>query len=161
MNQITVADIDAMCDVLNDLAEVSDELTLEDAMALKAALGRAKTKIDEAIGLLRTQAITVLDDTPEHSAVVGSTKVTAVPTGKWRPDQAKIRRTVAGKAAYNGNGEPRPPFDAAEEAVRIMYRLFVSPQTFPKTGGLEELGFKKSDVGEFERTGTELKETPL
>jgi len=61
MNQITVADIDAMCDVLNDLAEVSDELTLEDAMALKAALGRAKTKIDEAIGLLRTQAITVLD----------------------------------------------------------------------------------------------------
>ncbi len=42
-----------------------------------------------------------------------------------------------------------------------MYDLFVAPKDWPKKSGLDKLHLTKEDVGEFERTGTELKETPL
>lgn len=160
-DQVTRADVLAMGDVLDLIAEESDEMSLERAVELKDALGLMKAKLEATIGLLRTSAIRVLDDTPDRSAIVGGRVLTAKPTGKWRPEQSKIRSRVVGMSAFDANGEAVPAVEAAANAVNFMYDLFVAPKDFPKASGLEKLKLTKDDVGEFERTGTELTEKPL
>lgn len=161
MPEVSRADVLAMGDVLDLIAEESDTMSLERAVGLKDALGAMKAKLEATIGLLRTTAIRVLDDSPAKSAIVGGRVLTAKPTGKWRPDQGKIRQRVVGLSAYNADGEEVAAVDAAANAVNLMYDLFVAPKDWPKKSGLDKLHLTKEDVGEFERTGTELKETPL
>ncbi len=91
MPEVSRADVLAMGDVLDLIAEESDTMSLERAVELKDALGAMKAKLEATIGLLRTTAIRVLDDSPAKSAIVGGRVLTAKPTGKWRPDQGKIR----------------------------------------------------------------------
>ena len=158
---ITIQDIDAATQVVAELAEAADSLHFEEAVAFKAALGRLKAATDAAISLVRGEAIKALNDTPEKAAVLDGVVYRVKPTGKWRPDQQAIRRVVAARAACDDEGELRSPSEAAGVAVDMMYRLFVAPQTFPKTGGLDELKLAKADVGTWEQTGTELAENTL
>ena len=158
--ELTIGDIDAMIDVLAQLEEQSDQLTADEAIAFKDAIGRVVAKAESTLGLLRTQAITIISDAPERVHVRDGVAYTVSDVGKWRPDQTMIRKAVARRAVVPGDdGEMRSAFDAAQAAVDMMYDLFVAPKTMPKAGGLTKLGLDKKDVAHWEKTGTELKET--
>jgi hypothetical protein len=162
MIELTIGDIDAMCDVLAQLEEASDSLDLDQAIAFKAAVGRVVAKAQSTLGLLRSQAIATISDTPDRAVVRGGRVYAVKDTGKWRPDQNLVRRVVATKAVAAGeDGEMVSAFEAAARAVDMMYSLYVAPKDMPKATGLESLGLEKSDVAHWEKTGTELEEKPL
>jgi len=160
--ELTIGDIDAMCDVLAQLEEISDSLDVDQAIAFKNAVGRVVAKAQSTLGLLRTQAITTISDAPDRAVVRDGTVYAVKDTGKWRPDQNLIRRVVASKAVASGDdGEMVSAFEAAARAVDMMYSLYVAPKDMPKATGLTSLGLEKSDVAHWEKTGTELEEKPL
>lgn len=162
MTYITIGDIDAMCDVLAQLEELSDSLDVDQALAFKDAVGRVVAKAQSTLSLLRSQAIATISDTPDRAVVRGGRVYAVKDTGKWRPDQNLVRRVVASKAVAAGeDGEMVSAFEAAARAVDMMYSLYVAPKDMPKVSGLEALGLAKSDVAHWEKTGTELEEKQL
>lgn len=156
-SDIRPADIDAIGDVLAIVNESSDSLDIEEAVALLRACQELGSRVRTTIGLLSQQLVQVL----ESPRTIDGTLYEIVNDGMWRPDHDRLRGLVKRAAAVNEDGEFRDPGAAAEEAVLTMYDLFVSPSTFPKTGGLDRLGLKKSDVGHFEEKGRKLRETKV
>lgn len=151
----SLADIHAMCDVLDDIGEASDDIPSIDAIEIKDAITALRTKATTVIGLLDVQILSELDGQPiQHNDRI----FTAERTGKWRPDQSRIRSHVVRAACVNDDGEMLPTRDAVDRAVRIMNDLFVSPATVPKQTGLKLLGLTNKDVCDWEHTGTKLKE---
>jgi hypothetical protein len=147
MDMITLGDIEAMYDVLDQLGEQSDQIAPEDAIKLRAALTMLKRKAEVTLGLLQTAVVKATEEQP---------------AGKWRPNQSKIKSRVVTMSSFNPiTGET---FDnvhaAAERAVDLMYALFVAPKDMPKKSGLEQLHLVNDDVADWERTGTEIVEKP-
>lgn len=152
---VTTADLQAVGDVLDWVAEESDSMTIEEAMAVLETLVEVGKKLAMAKALCETQIKTLLDGQP---AKVGDKIVVERQTGKWRPDQGRIKRRVVGMAGCDpSTGELRTGPQAAEAAVDLMYALFVSPSQMPKQGGMQKLGIDTPDIAEWEITGSELK----
>ncbi len=156
-SDIRPADIEAIGDVLAIINEQSDSLEIEEAVDLLRAVQELGSRCRTTIGLLSQQLVQVL----ESPRTFDGTLYEVVNDGQWRPDHSSIKGAVKRAAAVNEDGEFRDPADAAEEAMELMYALFVSPATFPKTGGIERLGKKKSEVGRFEEKGRKLRETKV
>jgi hypothetical protein len=153
--QVTLADIEAIGDVLDWLCEQSDSMTTETAIGLAAALGDLGKKVAMAKSLCETQAKTLLDGQPIK---VGDTVYVEKDTGKWRPNQPRIRNVIVTRAIYDENGERiADAQDVARRAVSLMYEMFVSPSQMPKAGAMKALGIKNDDVADWEKTGSELK----
>ena len=152
---VTTADLQAVGDVLDWVAEQSDSMTVEEAMALIDVLAEIGKKVTMAKSLCESQVKTLLDGQP---AKIGDKVVVERQTGKWRPDQTRIKRRVVGMAGCDpATGELRTGPQAAEAAVDLMYALFVSPSQMPKQGGMQKLGIDTVDIAEWEHTGSELK----
>jgi len=152
---VTTADLQAVGDVLDWVAEQTDSMTIEEAMALIDVLAEIGKKVTMAKSLCETQVKTLLDGQP---AKIGDKVVVERQTGKWRPDQTRIKRRVVGMSGCDpSTGELRSGTQAAEAAVDLMYALFVSPSQMPKQGGLQKLGIDTADIAEWEITGSELK----
>jgi hypothetical protein len=153
--QVNLADIEAIGDVLDWLAEQSDSLTVEAAIALAAALGDIGKKVAMAKALCETQAKKLLDGQPIK---VGDTVYVEKDTGKWRPNQPRIRNVIVGRSIYDDNGERiDDTTEVARRAVSLMYDMFVSPSQMPKAGAMKTLGIANADVADWEKTGSELK----
>lgn len=147
---ITTAEVAAMLDVLREVDETSDSMSIENAVRWHEAVTELKAKANETLGLIETQMVATL----ESPVVRNGTRYEVVSNGKWRPDHEALHSAVKRAAAADENGEIRTAHDAADHAITTMRGLFVAPSTMPKTGGLENLGLKKSDVARFEGTNT-------
>lgn len=159
MSDIHLADLQAVGDVLDWVCEASDSMTVETAIEFSVALTALIAKARMAQSLCETAAKTMLDGQP---ALIGDTLYVEKATGKWRPDQSRIRARVVGMSSCNPEtGELVTAPEAAERAVNFMYTLFVSPSTMPKVGGLDLLGLDKRDVADWEKTGSELSAVQL
>lgn len=156
---ITLADIEAMNAVLDDVADMADGLSAEQAIRLMDAVNAMIVRAKLAASLLETAAKNGL----EQPKTIDGVLYAKTSTGKWRPEQSRIREVVATRAAYDPQTAEllADPKVAAARAVDMMYSLFVSPSQMPKVAGLEALKLDKSDVAEWERTGTELKRVKL
>jgi len=153
---LNIHDIEAMCLIVDDFTEMADSLSVEESVRYKHAFSLLKGKVELALSMMTQQAIATLEGTPKE--IDG---VVYVPhdTGKWRPDQKRIRYEVSVKSCYDPNtGEVLEAQQAASRAVDIMYDLFVAPKTKPKDAGLKKLGLAMKDVADWEVTGVELRE---
>lgn len=157
--EVTLADLQAVGDVVDWLAEQSDSLTAETAIVMAGALDALAKKVAMAKALCETQAKKLLDGQPVK---VGDTVYVEKATGKWRPNQNRIRSVIVSRSLYDQNGEKvDEPAHAVERAVTIMYEMFVSPSQMPKVGAMKSLGIANDDVADWEKTGSELKAVSL
>lgn len=160
---VTPADLLAASDMLADINEASDSLSIEDAHVIRQAVQGLRHDTAVTIGLLDTAIQSQLEAIGKTAIrEIGSTRYRLVPAGKWRPEHAKVRAAVKAYSCVDENGELRSTQEAVEIAVRCMYELFVGPSQFPKTGGLDQMGLDKPHVGHFEGDGTfDLKVEPV
>jgi len=154
-----LSDLQAVGDVIDWVGEESDSFDAETAILVAEHLAGLARKIATVRSLCEAQARKRLDGQPIR---VGNSIYHERQTGKWRPNQAAIRsKVVAVAVADTDTGEIREPREAARVAAELMAALYVSPSTEPKRGGLARIGAELRDVAEWERTGVELKATPL
>lgn len=156
MREITKEAIDMLAmaiPALQDIAEASDSMNAAEALEVLDELAVLKKHLDAATGLVRSQAVKVL----EQPAQVGDTVWFRQEVGKWRPDTRRINQVVHQAAVIDREtGEIRNAEEAAEEAIRVMRDMYVSPSSMPKAGALERLGVEKKEIASWERTGWEL-----
>lgn len=147
-------DIAAMADVLDGMAEDTDSLSVEAAVALRESVIELRRRAATLLGLIDTQLVSVLESPREFNGI----RYSIVNDGKWRPMHSKIKAAVKRDAVAidTETGEMRSAAEAVDHAVETMYALFVSPSTFPKTGGLDDLSLDKGDVGRFEVSGRKV-----
>jgi hypothetical protein len=153
-----IHDVEATGDVFGQVGEMSDSLSREAAIAFKEALGRAKKRLEDALGLVNTQIIRTLDS----PVVVGKRKWYLTDDGKWRPDHARVRKLIVDAVSTpNHAGEVPTAKEAATQAVELTMRCYVSPATVPKKEGLDRLGVAKTAVARWEKTGTKIETEDL
>ena len=158
MAEIVAADLRAIADVANALAEESDGLSAQSCIELLREAKNAALALRTAIGLLEAQALKTL----EQPIIIGDTAYSRKREIKRRPDQGLITNVVTRLAcAPTADGEVPTAFDAAANATTMMFNLYVSPSTLPKAGGVKALGITMDDVTTEEHTGYTLKETEL
>jgi len=155
-DQITQGDVEAFVDVLTLITEQSDEYSLEAAITLKTELEAVIKAAKETCSLLETQIRKQLDGAT--TAVVGTKKATLKPNApKWEPNHGKIRKLVVSRSLVDEDGERVAlPQEAAEQAVEIMYQMFVAPSDMPKAGALKALRIFQEDVADKKDTGDKL-----
>lgn len=148
----------AMGDVLDRLTEQSDSLSAEAAVSLLQPINDLISKARRAGSLVETQAKRTLEGQPR---TIGNKVYASKPTGKWRPDQARLKSRAHVYATHDPvSGEKRKRLTIAQAVdltIDLMYSLFVSPSQLPKEAGLKALGLNRKDFCEWEVTGSELK----
>ena len=155
---LNVHDVEATGDVFVALGELSDSLSMEDAIAYKEALGRVKKVLEGVIGLVNTQIIRTLDSPVQ----VGNRIWYTADDGKWRPDHAEVRKLVVDEVSKpDVNGEVPTARDAATQAFELAKILYVMPGTMPKKAGLDRLGVARNRVARWEKTGTKIETKDL
>lgn len=155
---ITLADLKAVLDVLDDVIEHADSLDVEQALEYRAMCQQVAERAKTAAGLLQTTVMTELEGQPRQ---IGNKILAVKSTGKWRPNHDKIRSKIVSRAIVDDNGEATDAEQAADTAVRLTYELFVAPSAAPKQTGLKRLRLSNSDVCDWETTGKELIEVAV
>lgn len=150
--ELNTQDVAAAGDVFDAVAEASDSLTIEDAIAYSQALAAAQVKLRDAIGLIDTQLRKLLDSPRQ----VGSKVYMVKADGKWRPEHDVIKKAIISRSITDNNGALLSPAQAAERAVTFTYAAFVSASMMPKLSALEKFGLEKKDVARWEKTGTKV-----
>lgn len=147
MNEHLHPDVLAMLDVIDDMAEGTDSLGVEDAIKMREAVVELRRRANVLLGLIDTQLI----DTLESPREFNGQRYRIAADGKWEPFHDKVHAAVKERALIDREtGEMRGPGPAVEEAMKLMTDCYVAPSTFPKTGALERMGLEKSDVGRFD-----------
>lgn len=156
---MTPEDIRAAADVLTDVNEASDSLSIEDAVSYREAVSDLMGAARMTLALIDTQLVTTLESPREINGMRYEVRKS---DGKWRPDHAKVASTVKSYSLIDHDtGEMRTAPDAVERAMSIMEDLYVAKSTMPKTGALDRLRLKKWDVAEQEPGKPALKMTPV
>lgn len=156
MQQITAADIRAIGDIADAITDQIETFTIEQAVTFCDLLEDVGKRIAAARHACEAKAKALLDGQP--ATIAGKVYIEEA-TGKWRPQQPKIRERVAVMAAHDSSGRALSATVAAQRAVDLMYALFVSPSQMPKQGGMKQLGLQNEDIAEWEETGSQLKVT--
>lgn len=155
---ISTNDIAAFRDVLGDIDNGAGEMLLQQAIDMHSTLDATRLKLKATMDLVYTR---ILNLTKEPVRVDGGMAVSK-PTGKWRPVKARIREAVVMRSAYDENGELiEDARAAAERAIDLMWAMYVSPSSVPKTTALEQMRLSKKDVLKWQHTGNELVVKPL
>lgn len=154
---ISIPDLLAYGDVLNDIAELVDGSSFRRLLELADALDEIARLQANVRSLVQTEMVKLA----EEPVRVGETIFEASEQYKWRPNIGAIERAVIGRACFDDDGEHiSNPEQVAQRAVQIMRELYVSPSTEPKAAGLALLGKSKPEVAERKATGKwELKAT--
>jgi hypothetical protein len=154
----TTADIQAITDVVTAYTNESDSLTVEQGVEFLDVLNELKRTVTAAISMTEMQMCSIL----ESPRIMNGKQYEVKSAGKWRPDHSSVKAAVKrASVADPETGEMRTVFDAADQAMELMYALYVAPSTMPKTGALEKLGLDKGDVGHYERSGIRLSVTEV
>ena len=150
-------DIAAMIDVIAELNETTDSMTVEEAVHVRESVVELRRAANVLLGLCDTQLLAVLESPREFDGM----RYSVGNDGKWRPNQMKIDSAVKRHSLVDENGEVRPAGEAVERAIAMMRSCYVANSTFPKTGALDALGLDKPDVGHYEKTGSKVKVEPV
>jgi hypothetical protein len=153
----TTADIRAVTDLVTEVTNESDTLTMESGIDMLDVLADLKRAVTTATSMIEMHLCSIL----ESPRVINGKKYEVKSAGKWRPDHNLVQASVKKASVVDHNGEIRTVFDAVEEAMAAMHALYVSPSSMPKTGALEQLGLDKGDIAQYERTGNRLSVTEL
>lgn len=140
-------DVAAMLDVLNDMCEETDAMSIEDAVFLRESVVELRQSAATLLGLIDTQLVTTLES---PRVINGNLYEVRKSDGKWRPDHMPVDAAVRRAAMADENGEMHSVGVAVDEAVRIMADLYRAASTMPKIGALEKLGLKKYQVADQE-----------
>lgn len=162
---MSVGDFIAMQDVLNGLAEDSDSLSADEAIAALEALGELASVLKRTESMVETALRRHLEG---GSRELGGRMYGLGKKGEWRFRHRDVIARVAEVASTpNVDGEVPTARDAAISAARTMLALYASDSTKPKATALKALGFHppakgvKTDVADWEKTGTEIKVVDL
>ena len=151
-------DIGAMCDVIADMTETTDSMTVEEAVHLRESIVEMRRQAATLLGLIDTQLVTILESPRVIEGILYEVKS----EGKWRPDHGKIVAAVKQHSVVDTEtGEMSTAPEATERAMKFMKDLYVSPSGMPKSGGLSKLGLDKSDVAHYEKSGNRLSATAV
>jgi len=153
------ADLEAICDLLVDLANDADGLTLEEGVDLwKASLDvLAQTKT--TISMLETRIKDELESPKQIDNVVYRRK----PKGVDRFDHPGIARAVLDQVRIDyATGEVRD-LTPAVEALRLFTTIYLSASSQAKKSALRSLlgAHAAEDLVEWERTGSTIDVIPL
>ena len=153
--QINNADIDAAGDVMTTLNNEYDEMNAEQALDMLYHLEHLKATVDAAVSNVRSQALGKMELSP---ILVGDVVYKKSPDIKSRPIQDKILTLVIrhGQDAAKGRTGKAAIEAAVRAAAGMMSKLYVSPSTAPKVGGVKALGLNMGDVTVEEHTGWKL-----
>lgn len=156
---MTPQDILAAGDVLADLEELSDSLSVEDAVAYREAVTDLLTRVKTALGLIDTQLVNTLESPRPINGMLYEVRKS---DGKWRPDHMLVDNAVKRVSWIDPEtGEIFEGSEAVDRCMAIMADLYRSASTMPKVGALDKLGLKKWDVAEQEPGKPVLKVTPI
>lgn len=147
-----VHDVEATGDIFGAVAEMSDDLAVEQCIEFMEALRKARSQLDDALAMLETQLRQRLD-----SPVRIGTKIWALKdAGKWRPDHEVVRKEILRQAVADENGEIRTAKEAATLAYELTKRCYIEPSGLPKISGLERLGLDRAKSSHWEKKGTKI-----
>lgn len=153
--EITIADIDAACDVINEVKEHSDQVAFELAAGQRAALIRVRKAAEEAIVMLETELLRQVEQNPRKVGGLtyarGPKKVTT-----WSHEVILDRawKKALGDAM---NSDGAVDWDLLGQAIReLVTDLYLSPSVKAKTGGLSYIGLKPEQVSSETTKGTAL-----
>lgn len=153
MMDINPADVLAAGDTFGVVSEGSDSLTFEQALEYERALLNAKARLDEALGLVRTQLLKLLDSPRQ----VGPVLYKSEPDKKFVADHDQVRKRLITIALHDpSTGELLEAGPAVERAWSLMAALYLSPSVEPKKAGLDRLGLAKTEVGDFVPKGRKV-----
>lgn len=144
--EITVADIDAACDVINEVKEASDQVAFELAAGQRAALVRVKKAAEEAIAMLETEMLRQVEKNPRKvgglTYASGPKKVTT-----WSHELILDRAWKKALADATNSEDGTVDWDLLGQAMReLVTDLYLSPSVKAKTGGLGYVGLKPEQV---------------
>ena len=155
---ITPADVLAAVDVLVQAQNESDDMEFELAIALRDAAEELKRRTSETIGLLEMEMLRQIEAAPK---TVGGVTYLAVNDNKdtFDHDQIEARAVaVARLAAYDKETGEIDVGEAARQAAHLMRKVYVSPSTKAKVGGLGELDLDADDVRTRQTKGRKIHE---
>lgn len=158
---VSMGDILAAIDVVSELVDQCDSMDVEEALAMREAVGQLQSEVRRADSMLTTAAKAQLEGTHR---LIGDQLYALKPTGKWRFRHDELEDAIRVRAIGldRGTGEQRSTEDAVVEAIRLMHEAFVAPATKPKTELLEKLGYADYKmIAKWDRTGTEIVVTDL
>jgi alkylhydroperoxidase/carboxymuconolactone decarboxylase family protein YurZ len=146
------ADIDAMVDVLGQIATDTSESDAGALIAAREALDDLKAACVEARDALDIQLLNHLE---KGSRVVGDRTYYAADEGRWEADHGLIRREIIERAAIDpATGEICSiGAAAAARAVELCYWAFVPPSAVPTRRALDVLGLTKNQVADWVKRG--------
>lgn len=159
MSNATPADVLAMTDVLSEIDEITDGLSIEEAVQAREAVVQLMSAARMTLALIDTQLVNTLESPREINGMRYEVRKS---DGKWRPDHSKVTPAVKQHAIVDTEtGETFDRAAAVERAIKMMEDLYVAKSTMPKVGALDNLGLKKWDVAEQEPGKPFLKTTPI
>lgn len=159
---ISMGDILAAIDVVSELVNQCDEMGVDEALAMREAIGQLQSEVKRADSMLATTAKAQLE--VGKARQIGDQVYALKPTGKWRfrhdalADDIKVRAIGLDKAT----GEQRSTEDAVSEAIALMHEAYVAPADKPKAEFLKKLGYPDYKmIAKWQHTGNEIVVTDL
>lgn len=153
---ITMADIQAAIDVLDQLCEESDDIEFELAADLRIAVDQLKKGATTAITMLEMEMVRQVEGAPRQ---VGGLNYMAVNRYKERDDHDAIEARVvaaARLAAVDRETGDIDPAEAARWAAHWMRKLYVAPSDQAKKGVMDELELDPQEIRGREVVGRRL-----
>jgi len=158
---VTIGDIAAAIDVVAEMVNECDSMTVDEALAMYDLVGQMTSELKRAASMLETQAKSLLEGGGRQ---IGDRMYGIKPSGKWRYRHDALADDIRVRALGidETTGEQRSARDAVEIAIKLMQEAYVSPSTEPKKGLLAKLGYTDTpQIAEWDRTGTRLVVTDL
>ena len=154
---MSVGDFIAMQDVLNELANDSDSLSPDEAIAALEALRDLQSVVRRTESMVETALKGHLEDgTRELGGRVYALKA----DGKWRYRHDDIDRAVLAKAKYLSTDHETGEVDyelVPIFVIKLMAGLYRSTSTVPKKYALKAIGVDDTPkVADWEHTGKKI-----
>jgi hypothetical protein len=154
----TLPDVHALSDVVTDITEASDSMSVEDCIAFRLALSNHLKEVQAAVAALDQQLVLTLEVPRVEGGYLFSVRRRKE---KVRYAHDKIARHVRDEAVLDDKGLLATPREAAEKATKLMRDLYISDSTKAKVTVLKTLDIPRGEVESFERGDLYLDIEPL
>lgn len=133
---VVSGDLRAAIDVVDQLAERSDSLRVDEAVEALEALAQLGNAVKQAMVLIESGAANQL----EQPRVIGNRRYVKANRYTRRFNHERIAKMIAVQASINNiTGEIASAVKAAETATYLMREIYVSHSTDAKMGALRAL----------------------
>jgi len=149
-----LAEMHAMCDVLDQISINSEALSVEEALEVREGLTLLKQSVYQLNRKIEEQIKDRLEDQPKQ---VGDLVYKSVPKRKRRTDHDVVKNLISDLAQVDPEtGEILRTLEAVRRAIDLVYKAFVAPADLPKTKFLRGIGKSIEEVSTWEETGRDL-----